>query len=475
MQFDVVAVGGGFSGLIPACRAAEAGLTVAVLEARTEERYPCSSRFSTGVTNIMGRPILDEPDVLFRAIMEGSGPNARPALARAMADNGKRAIDWLAQQGAVFEQRALQHDQPGQRVLAPPRRKSAGLDWEDRGSDLFMRRLEQNLTQRGGVLMRGTRAEALVVENGACTGVDVARDGKRLRLAAKAVVIADGGFAANREMIAQYITPRADRVLCRVGPGAQGDGIRMAAKAGAATGGFGEFYGHIHHRNAMTNARLWPYPHLDALAEVSLLVNGDGKRFTDEGRGGVSMANAIAQLPDPLSAAVIFDDAAWRAEPSISTTVPAYDTMVAAGGDLITAPDIETLAARAGLPAAALAQTVRDYNEAVAGGDFARLAVPRSVRKHQPMPMRTPPFHAIPLCTGITGTMGGVVINEHAQALRPDGSVFPGLYAVGTPVAGLEGGPRAGYVGGLSKAFVLGLLAGEHIGAHIGKHLAAAR
>ncbi len=44
-----------------------------------------------------------------------------------------------------------------------------------------------------------------------------------------------------------------------------------------------------------------------------------------------------------------------------------------------------------------------------------------------------------------------------------DGSRFPGLYAVGTPVAHLEGGPRAGYVGGLCKGFVLGLLAAEHI------------
>jgi succinate dehydrogenase/fumarate reductase flavoprotein subunit len=54
MQFDVVTIGGGFSGLIPACRAAEAGLSAAVLEVRSEERYPCSSRFSTGVGNIMG-------------------------------------------------------------------------------------------------------------------------------------------------------------------------------------------------------------------------------------------------------------------------------------------------------------------------------------------------------------------------------------------------------------------------------------
>src|SRR6202034_2886303 len=106
---------------------------------------------------------------------------------------------------------------------------------------------------------------------------------------------------------------------------------------------------------------------------------------------------------------------------------------------------------------------VREHNQAIEANDFAGLAVSRTVRKHKPMPIVAAPFHAVPLCTGVTGTMGGVVINVHAQALKPDGKVFPGLYAAGTPVAGLEGGPRAGYVGGISKSFVLGLLAGEHI------------
>jgi fumarate reductase flavoprotein subunit len=463
MQFDVVAVGGGFSGLIPACRAAQSGLSVAVLEARSEDRYPCSSRYSTGVANVMGLPILSEPDRLFGAVMEGSGDHAHPAVTRALADNAKRAIDWLTQEGASFTQRALQHDQPGQRVIAPPRRSTAGLDWEDRGPDLLMRRLEENLTRRGGVLMRGTKAETLIVEGGACVGVNAVREDGPLRISAKAVVIADGGFAANRDMIAKYITPRADRVLCRVGPGAQGDGIRMAEKAGGAIGGLGAFYGHIHHRNAMTNAQLWPYPHLDAAAEISILVGPDGARFTDEGLGGVCMANAVAQLPDPLSAILIVDDAQWQAEPTITTTVPANAAMVAAGGELISAPDLDTLAARAGLPPSALAQTILDYNQAIESQDFARLAVARTVRKHRPMPIAHPPFHAVPLCAGITGTMGGIVINAHAQALKPDGNVLRGLYAVGTPVAGLEGGPRSGYVGGLSKAFILGLLAGEHI------------
>jgi fumarate reductase flavoprotein subunit len=465
MQFDVVTIGGGFSGLVPACRAAEAGLSAAVLEMRSETLYPCSSRYSTGVAHVMSLPILSEPDRLYRAIMDGSGANARAPLARAIADNGKRAIDWISQEGAQFGSTAMAREREGARVLAPNRRSVAGLDWEGRGPDLLMRRLEENLTRRGGALMRGTKVEALAVEGDACVGVDAVRDGVRLRISAKAVVVAAGGFAANRAMIAQYITPRSDRVLCRVGPGAMGDGIRMAQAAGAAIGGFGAFYGHIHHRNAMTNAQLWPYPHLDAVAEVAIPVGPDGTRFTDEGLGAVPMANAIAQLPDPLSAFLIIDDAIWRAEPEITTTVPANPIMVETGGELTSAPDLETLAARTGLPAASLAQTIGEYNQAVERNDFTRLPIPRITAKHKPMPIRTPPFHAVPLCVGITGTMGGVVIDEHAQALRPDGSLFPGLYAVGTGVAGLEGGPRAGYVGGVSKALILGLLAGEHIAA----------
>jgi fumarate reductase flavoprotein subunit len=461
MPYDLVTIGGGFSGLVSAARAAELGLKVAVLEARAEDRYPCSSRYSTGVSNVMGLAILADPDVLYQAIIDGSGGTANPTLARAIADNGKRAIDWLAAQGARFITRALQKDQPGQKVLAPPRRLIAGLDWEGRGGDVVMRQLEQNLVKRGGKLIRGTQVTELVVENGACTGVIARQNGASVRIDARAVVIADGGFAANPQMVAQYITPRADRVLARVGPGANGDGIRLAEAAGAAIGGFGAFYGHVHHRAAMQNAQLWPYPHLDAVAEVALLIGPDGRRFTDEGLGGVCQANAIARLADPLGAHLIMDDAMWRAEPKLTTTVAANSAMVTAGGALISAPDLDALAAKISVPTSALADTVRVHNETVAANDFARLAIPRSVKKHRPMTFAAAPYHAVPLCAGITGTMGGVVIDAQARAQKREGGVFEGLYAVGTPVAGLEGGPRAGYVGGLSKAFILGLLAAE--------------
>ena len=62
------------------------------LEARAEDRYPCSSRYTTGVSNVMGLAIPADPEVLYRAIIDGSGGTANPALVRAIANNGKRAM-----------------------------------------------------------------------------------------------------------------------------------------------------------------------------------------------------------------------------------------------------------------------------------------------------------------------------------------------------------------------------------------------
>src|SRR5215475_12376770 len=109
----------------------------------------------------------------------------------------------------------------------------------DAAAMCWMRQLEHDLEKRGSVLMRGTDVVELIVENGACAGVVARQGGRSVRIAGGAAVVADGGFAANPEMVAQWITPRSDHVLARVAPGAHGDGIRMAEAAGAAIGGFG--------------------------------------------------------------------------------------------------------------------------------------------------------------------------------------------------------------------------------------------
>ena len=71
-------------------------------------------------------------------------------------------------------------------------------------------------------------------------------------------------------------------------------------------------------------------------------------------------------------------------------------------------------------------------------------------------------FIAIPVCAGITYTMGGIAIDGHARVKHRDGGVIDGLYAAGSATGGIEGGKLAGYIGGLSKAATFGFRAAEH-------------
>lgn len=462
MQFDVVSIGGGFAGLIAANRCAQFGLRAAVLEKETAERYLCNSRYTTGIAHILFQDMRLPGDRLFEIINKGTEGEADQKLARVFADNSRRAIDWLVSEGA----KTIMVNAPtGKSVmLAPPRRFNQGLDWEGRGADFLLRTLEANLKKRGGIFLRGASAQALAMSDGACIGVDATIAGKAEHIEAKAVVIADGGFSSNVDMIRKYITPQADRILIRASHTAMGDGLRMAEEAGAELRGFGAFYGHPVHRDAITRPgqrMLWPFPMIDPLTQVGLVVGPDGKRAVDEGRGGIVLANLLARLIDPLCTTLIFDDLTWT---TIARKGPTGNPMIlSAGATLHRAYNLQDLCTKAGLSAEGLAATVSQFNKAIANGAAASLQPPRAMIPIPARPILHPPFYAVPLCSGITATMGGIAIDTECRALRGDGSVIPGLFAAGSTVAGLEGGSQMAYMGGLSKAFILGLLAAEGV------------
>ncbi len=469
MQFDVVAIGGGFAGLITANRCAQLGLRSAVLEKETAERYLCNSRYTTGIAHILFQDMRLPGDKLLEVIDKGTEGEADPALAKVFADNSRRAIDWLVSEGGRY---IMVNAPTGKSImLAPPRRFKQGLDWAWRGADFLMRKLEANLHSRGGQLIRGAEVRALTMQNGACVGVDTDLGGKAERIEAGAVVIADGGFSSNVEMIRKYITPQADRLLIRAAGTAMGDGLRMAEAAGAQLRGFGAFYGHPVHRDALTRPGeklLWPFPMIDPLTQTGLVVGPDGRRVADEGRGGIMLANFLAQLADPLSTTLIFDDALWN---SVARKGPTAGNpmLLSAGATLHQANALKTLATLAGVSVEGLAATVSEFNAAIANGATGSLNPPRSMTPLAALPVAHPPYYAMPLCSGITATMGGIAIDVDCRALRADGSVIPGLFAAGSTVAGLEGGKQMAYMGGLSKAFILGLLAAEGVARATGK------
>lgn len=459
---DLVVIGGGAAGLIAANRAAELGLRCTVLEAGVGQ-YVCNTRLTGGMFHICMKDIARPPPESLSAIRQAVPDMPCPDLAHAVADNGERLVRWLRKQGVRLIKAGP--DEAYWWVLAPPRTMQMGMPWKGRAGDVMMRTLEEQLISRGGNLIRGAKAEALGMGNGACIGVNALVNQNPEFFSARAILIADGGFQSNLTMLRQYITPRPEAVFQRCAPAGQGDGIRMAQAIGAKTIGMASFYGHVLNRAVFDNPNLWPYPILDRVIAAGIAVDGQGMRFMDEGRGGIYQANQIARQSDPLSAIAIFDAGIWQTAGRISKLSAPNPAMRKRGGILWEAADLPALARAAGLPVEALCKTVEDYNTAVSGRTTDALTPARSTSKFAPSPIRTPPYYAAPLCAGITYTMGGIAIDGLGRVLDESDQAIPGLYAAGSTTGGLEGGEMAGYVGGLVKSGVMALLAAETIAA----------
>lgn len=457
-EFDVVVVGGGLGGLSTACRAAQLGLKVAVLERGSDTQYVCNSRFSGGILHINGHNVEEPAEDLVKAIGEFTLGQADMDLARALATDARRAVSWLREEGAKYIRVGQIVWQ--QHVLAPPRPITPGLDWKGRGPDVTLRQLEANLVKRGGVLHRGTIATGLMESGGTCNGVEAQAGGKPMQFGARAVVIADGGFQANHELIGRHITPAPAKLMQRGAATGMGDGMRMAQAMGAAVTSLDAFYGHMLSRDSFGNDKVWPYPQLDELGTAGMVVNGGGERFTDEGMGGIYVANMIARLADPLSTWAVFDDGIWNG-PGKDARIPANPNLTRGGGTVHQAKTLRELAEIIGVPAERFELTVAAYNEALAAGNLGSLTPARTSTRVKAMPISKPPYYAVPLCAGITYTMGGLAIDPNGQVQRQGGGAIAGLYAVGAATGGLEGGTGIGYVGGLIKAATFGMRAAE--------------
>jgi succinate dehydrogenase/fumarate reductase flavoprotein subunit len=84
----------------------------------------------------------------------------------------------------------------------------------------------------------------------------------------------------------------------------------------------------------------------------------------------------------------------------------------------------------AGLPGAALEESVREYNDMIsAGADtaFGRFSPGDTL----PPKIQTAPFYAVQMFAVTRKNMGGVAIDRQLRALDKSGAVLPGLYAVG--------------------------------------------
>ena len=462
-SYETLIIGGGIAGLSCGLRLAEQGVRVAILEKGETEQYLCNSRICCGAFHVSYRDVMEPPDVLMNAMKGKTQGFSRQSFLDVMANQAGNTVQWLRSKGLRFIKVG---DAPHRRTTLAPPIATKGRDyWHGRGGDVMLRTLHAELKKAGATLLLGTRALRLRMAGGQCVGVEAEQNGARVNLDARNVVISDGGFQANLELVKEYISPAPEKIRQRNAQTAKGDGLKMAREVGAALVGMNRFYGHVLIQDAMTNDDLWPFPLMDDLCCGGVMVDTSGKRFVDEGLGGVYLANHIAGMQDPLSTMVIYDQPIWEG-PGKEFITPANPLIVTNGGTVHKANTLTELAQTLGLPTSALEATVAQYNAAVDAGATAQLTPTRSTSAHKAWPIRTAPFYAVRLAAGITYTMGGIAIDGDSRVLDTNDNPITGLYAAGCATGGLEGGEHVGYVGGLSKSSTTGFRAAEHIAAN---------
>lgn len=374
-EFDLVVVGAGFAGLVAANRAAQLGCRVCLLEKGAEDVYACNSRIATGVLSVAHGNPRRSPEALLQAIMEDTEGHANPDLAHVMANTVNRAMVWLDREGVKIIKIAM-----GGRprwILAPPVPLIPGEHWHGRGPDQALKRLTGNLRARGGVISYDTQAVRLLTRSGRCRGVSVVSRNGTAEITATSTILADGGFQGSSELLARFISPAPEGLQQRNAGSGCGDALRMAETLGAELIGTDGFYGHLMAQDALEQRNLWPYPTIDSLASAGIVVNSDGRRFMDEGIGGIPMANRLAKLTNPLGAVAVFDDQQWQQAGAAELVAP-NPYLEQLGGNIFSASSIAYLAERLEIPSDTLSATVCEYNATITAGRPERLVPGRS-------------------------------------------------------------------------------------------------
>lgn len=223
--------GSGMAGLAAAARARELGASVDVYEKGA--RVGGSMLLSSGV---IWR--YSDWDEFRRQCPDGDEP-----VQRAVHDGVDEAIEWLRGVGAVVTEEST-----------------------------------------GNPLTSGKRFDTRAL----CTAL--LRTGPSLRIASPLeelpdgvpVVLATGGFQANRDLVREWITPEADSLLVRSNSGSGGDGLRIGLAAGGSrSAGMDQFYGRAMPAVSSLHETHW-VPAAQLYARwASEIVDANGERFED--------------------------------------------------------------------------------------------------------------------------------------------------------------------------------------------------
>lgn len=471
LDVDVIVVGAGACGLVAASRLAESNLDIVMIEKMDEIRG--NTALSQGMIPAAGTRfqneagIADSPEFLYEDIMRKNGRTSHPEVTRAVSEYARVVVEWLVDVCHVELSLCTDFNYPGfsqVRMHAPPSRS---------GKDL-LRSLTSHIKKQANVsvALRAPLVSIILAELHSATkvaGVEMTQNGERVRIKAKAVILACNGFGANKKLIKKFIPAMAD-ALYFGHEGNTGDGILVAREIGAEWASMSGFQGHA--SVAVPHGILITW---GTMMTGGILLNAMGQRFTNELQGYSELSLEVMSQPDGI-AFELFDQMSYDAASSISDFRVAVEAGAVRKFDSIA--DYEMAF---GLPIGSGMKTLHDYNaSAVPLKSFGRteaqnasdLILHSEWNTSQADPfgrlerrLLHPPFYGIRIGPALFHTQGGLRINQHAQVLRKDGVPFSNLYAGGGAAEGLSGPHPKGYLSGngLLAAVTLGYIAGSHV------------
>ncbi len=443
-ETDVVVIGSGVAGLAAAVSAAEAGAKVIVFE--KQRSLGGTSNFFQGIFAVESemqreRYINYTKDEAFKNMMEYSHWKANASLVRAFVNESGPTISWLLQNGVEFSDATINMpDSP--RTYHVVKGEGAAV----------VKTLSNAAKGKGVDIRSGVRVQRLLREGGKITGVVAEENGEDLDISSKAVVIASGGYANNKEWIKKYSNFDLDVNLVPVGNvDKTGDGIRMAWEAGAAEDGMGvlELF-----RAGPLSPDLPMKNQIEFIAaQPDLWVTPRGERFCDEGIAfyDTSVGNANARYREGYTFSIFDDSIIERliskgidrgiAMDNPPGTKPVklraeLDAVLERGSNDVFAGDsVEELAKNIDIESSVLKATIEEYNSfCVKGHDDIFVKDPAYL-----WPLKGPRFYAAKVRTVFLGTLGGIKINHKTEVVDKKGKVIPGLYAAGFDAAGMWG------------------------------------
>lgn len=467
LQADLVVVGSGGAGLAAAAVAAQKGVNnIILLEARRTlggNSALAGGLFAPKSRSQKSSDIHALSDELFKKAMSYAHWKTNPRLVRALIGKSEDIAQWLEEKGLKLEW-----------TTAPQIDQTTQLSGRTRGpvktGANIVQALAKNCEGLGVRILRQNKAKKLLIsEEGKVIGVLAEAKGKEMRIISKSVIIATGGFAGNKELLNRYCpTYSADWIYLKGLPH-QGDGLLMAAEAGAATDG-------------MIVLEISPHMFLGT-SHLSIIfrrpnviwVNRKGERFTDETVifSFPETSNSIYRQPGK-TAYILFDENIKQnifkeglsslEEQTVDkgswTSGVDNDLRLYTERRIVKISDSwDEIAKWIGSDPEVLKTTIDKYNIACDNG-YDDIFVKD---KKYLLPLRTPPYYAIQNRLSLLVTHGGLKINHNMEVLDNQGNSIQGLYAAGNDTGDVDSNSYNVALPGHSLGFAIntGRIAGE--------------